>query len=73
MLPPHAAIKTASHDRMPRKTVIAVVGPDHGSDNLLPQGTEAGKAIAEAGYVLLTGGRNRGIMDAASKGAQVCV
>ena len=55
---------------MPRKHVIAVVGPDLGSDTLLPLATEVGKLVAEAGYVLLTGGRNRGIMDAASKGAQ---
>lgn len=29
---------------------------------------EVGRMLAEAGCVLLTGGRNRGIMDAAAKG-----
>lgn len=54
-----------------RKHVIAVVGPDAGSETLLSVATEVGRMVAEAGYVLLTGGRNRGIMDAAAKGAQV--
>lgn len=31
---------------------------------------EIGKGIAEQGWVLLTGGRNVGVMDAASKGAK---
>lgn len=31
---------------------------------------ELGKLIAQAGWVLLTGGRNAGVMDAASKGAK---
>lgn len=56
---------------MPRKHVVAVVGPDAGSEALLGVATEVGRMIAEAGYVLLTGGRDRGIMDAAAKGAQV--
>jgi predicted Rossmann-fold nucleotide-binding protein len=55
---------------MPRKTVIAVVGPDVDNAKLMETGEAVGRAIAEAGWVLLTGGRNRGVMDAASKGAQ---
>lgn len=31
---------------------------------------ELGKRIAQAGWVLLTGGRNAGVMDAASRGAK---
>jgi hypothetical protein len=56
---------------MPRKTVVAVVGPDSGSENLVTMAEELGRAIASRGYVLLTGGRSRGVMDAACKGAQV--
>jgi hypothetical protein len=57
--------------KMPRKTVVAVVGPDAGAENLVTMAEELGRAIASHGYVLLTGGRSRGVMDAACKGAQV--
>lgn len=36
----------------------------------IEQTTEIGKLIAKAGWALLTGGRNTGVMEAASKGAQ---
>lgn len=54
-----------------RKIVISVVGPNTNDDKLLPMGEALGRSIAEAGFVLLTGGRNRGVMDAAAKGARV--
>mmetsp|Transcript_25429 Transcript_25429/g.55205 ORF Transcript_25429/g.55205 Transcript_25429/m.55205 type:complete len:163 (+) Transcript_25429:99-587(+) len=54
---------------MPRKTVIALVGPDT-DKKALPLATDLGRMIAEAGWVLLTGGRSRGVMDAAAKGAK---
>ncbi|GAX76684.1 hypothetical protein CEUSTIGMA_g4130.t1 [Chlamydomonas eustigma] len=55
---------------MAPKTIIAVVGPDTQDQKLQDLAYDVGKAIAEAGYVLLTGGRSLGIMDYASKGAQ---
>ena len=55
---------------MPRRMVISVVGPNT-NNTVLPLAEDLGKAIAQAGYVLLTGGRSQGIMQAAAKGAQV--
>ena len=57
---------------MPRRVVISVVGPNT-NDKALPLAEELGKAIAQEGYVLLTGGRSLGVMHAAAKGAQVGV
>lgn len=53
------------------RTVIGVMG----SGRPLGQAEEAraftlGRLIAEAGWVLLTGGRDEGVMDAASRGAR---
>ena len=64
------AISKADQAAM-RKVVISVVGPNTNDDKLLPLGEALGRSIAEAGFVLLTGGRNRGVMDAAAKGARV--
>ncbi|HIK28780.1 MAG: TIGR00725 family protein [Oscillatoriaceae bacterium SKW80] len=54
-----------------RKIVIGVMGP---GANPLPEDCknawELGKLIAQKGWVLLTGGRDEGVMDAASKGAK---
>ncbi|WP_071516528.1 TIGR00725 family protein [Geitlerinema sp. PCC 9228] len=54
-----------------RKTVIGVMGPGNGAttDNL-ESAYELGKYIAQEGWILLTGGRNVGVMDAASRGAK---
>jgi uncharacterized protein (TIGR00725 family) len=53
-----------------RKPVIGVMGPGESADtDLLLHAEELGKRIAENGWILLTGGREAGIMDAASKGA----
>ncbi len=53
------------------KTIIGVMGPGNDANeeekNLA---NRLGKLIAGAGWVLLTGGRNVGVMEAASKGAQ---
>eukprot|EP00798_Chlamydomonas_sp_ICE-L_P001616 gene1616-33006_t len=54
---------------MSRKPIIALVGPDS-CDKLIPVASELGKSIAEKGWISLTGGRNRGVMDAAAKGAK---
>lgn len=47
------------------------MGPGDGATpENIEQATELGKLIAQEGWVLLTGGRNVGVMEAASKGAQ---
>lgn len=52
-------------------TIIGVMGPgEDASKEDIHQATELGSLIAEEGLALLTGGRNIGVMDAASKGAQ---
>lgn len=54
-----------------RKIIIGVMGPGANATNFdLENAYQLGKLIAEAGWVLLTGGRNEGVMDAASKGAK---
>ena len=54
-----------------RKTIVGVVGPgrDAGTDEIAAA-FEVGKLIALEGWVLLSGGRDVGVMDAASKGAK---
>ncbi|MBW4651187.1 MAG: cytochrome [Kastovskya adunca ATA6-11-RM4] len=54
-----------------RKIVIGVMGPGSGaSDTDLHNAHELGKLIATEQWVLLTGGRNIGVMNAASCGAK---
>lgn len=54
-----------------RKIIIGVMGPgEKASPTELNNAYELGKHIATEGWVLLTGGRNTGVMDAASKGAK---
>jgi uncharacterized protein (TIGR00725 family) len=52
------------------KTIVGVMGP---GENATPDDNEIafdlGKAIAEQGWIVLTGGRSFGVMDAAMKGA----
>jgi len=53
------------------KTIIGIMGPGQGAPEAdCKNAYELGKLIAQEGWVLLTGGRNEGVMDAASKGAQ---
>ena len=55
---------------MGRKTIIGIMGPGESAtpeDNELA--FELGKAIAQKGWIVLTGGRSFGVMDAAMKGA----
>jgi uncharacterized protein (TIGR00725 family) len=56
---------------MTRQNVIGVMGA---GDNARPEDIETasalGEAIAQAGWVLLSGGRNSGIMDAVNRGAK---
>ncbi|HEY9652876.1 MAG TPA: cytochrome, partial [Coleofasciculaceae cyanobacterium] len=54
-----------------RKIIIGVMGPgEQASSTELNNAYALGKHIATQGWVLLTGGRNTGVMDAASKGAK---
>ena len=56
---------------MSAKTIIGIMGP---GENATPDDNEVafdlGKAIAEQGWIVLTGGRSFGVMEAAMKGAK---
>ena len=53
------------------KTIIGVMGPGAGASKTdCANAYELGKLIAQEGWVLLTGGRNVGVMDAANTGAK---
>ena len=53
------------------KIIIGVMGPGDGAtETEVKYATELGKRIAGEDWVLLTGGRNVGVMEAASKSAQ---
>ena len=53
-----------------RKPIIGVMGPGNPKDSsVLKQAEEIGRQIAKRNWILLTGGRKAGVMDAASKGA----
>ncbi len=54
-----------------RRIIIGVMGPgDNATATDLENAYQLGNLIATEGWVLLTGGRNAGVMDAASKGAK---
>lgn len=54
-----------------RKRAIGVIGPGRqAGPTELAHAFQLGKLIAEEGWVLLTGGRNEGVMEAASQGAR---
>ena len=54
-----------------KKIIVGVMGPGaEVTANDLKNAYELGKLIAYEGWVLLTGGRNVGVMDAASQGAK---
>ncbi|MDX1639765.1 MAG: TIGR00725 family protein [Balneolaceae bacterium] len=52
------------------RIIIGVMGPGNAAPEEYSTAEELGKKIAEAGWVLLTGGRNAGVMSAASHGAK---
>jgi len=56
---------------MPRKPVIAVVGSGSEIEPAVSNARELGKLIAEDGWVLITGGRNAGVMRSANEGAKL--
>jgi uncharacterized protein (TIGR00725 family) len=53
-----------------RTPVIGVMGAGEPSPRYLALARELGREIAKAGWILLTGGRDVGVMDAASAGAK---
>ena len=54
-----------------RKTIIGVMGPgDLATETDINNAYELGKLIAQEEWILLTGGRNVGVMDAANKWAK---
>jgi uncharacterized protein (TIGR00725 family) len=54
-----------------RKIIIGVMGSGEGASTAEKESAyQLGKSIAIAGWVLLTGGRKAGVMDAASRGAK---
>ena len=54
-----------------RKILIGVMGPGNGATAAdLTHAYELGRLIAQQGWVLLTGGRKAGVMNAASQGAK---
>lgn len=54
-----------------RKIIIGVMGAgEKATANDLENAYKLGRMIAQQGWVLLTGGRKAGVMDAASKGAK---
>jgi len=56
---------------MRRKIIIGVMGVgEKATSNDLENAYKLGKIIAQKGWVLLTGGRKAGVMDAASQGAK---
>ena len=55
---------------MSRKPVIAVVGAGRASGAAVENARELGRLITENGWVLITGGRNAGVMKAANEGAK---
>jgi uncharacterized protein (TIGR00725 family) len=54
---------------MSRRPVIAVVGSGEEIEPAVSNARELGRLIAENGWVLVTGGRDAGVMKAASEGA----
>lgn len=54
-----------------KKIIIGVMGPGRGATSTdLKNAYKVGQLIAQESWVLLTGGRNMGVMDAASRGAK---
>lgn len=54
-----------------RKIIIGVMGPaERAREDHVRNAFELGRLIAQEGWVTLTGGRNAGVMEAASRGAK---
>jgi uncharacterized protein (TIGR00725 family) len=55
---------------MPRRPVIGIMGGSASASSTLELARHFGRLAAEAGWVVLTGGRPAGVMEAASSGAK---
>ena len=55
---------------MPRKPIIAVVGSGSEIEPAVSNARALGKLIAENGWILISGGRDAGVMKAANEGAK---
>ena len=55
---------------MVRRHVIAIIGSGSDNEPALSNARELGRLIAENGWVLISGGRDAGVMKAASEGAK---
>ncbi|WP_416676501.1 TIGR00725 family protein [Egbenema bharatensis] len=54
-----------------RKPIVGIMGPGRGATHAdIAVAYELGQCIAQQGWLLLTGGRNEGVMHAASQGAK---
>jgi len=53
-----------------RRPVIGVMGGSKASPDVAALAERLGEFIAQRGWILLTGGRKQGVMDAASRGAK---
>jgi uncharacterized protein (TIGR00725 family) len=50
--------------------IVGVMGPSKASAKVLREVEHLGRALANEGWMVLTGGRNKGVMEAALKGAK---
>mgnify|MGYP001574238666 CR=1 FL=1 len=54
-----------------RKIIVGVMGPgSETSETVISQALQLGCLIAREGWIVLSGGRNTGVMDAVSRGAK---
>jgi uncharacterized protein (TIGR00725 family) len=53
-----------------RRTIVGVMGSGENSSPSLAAARELGRLLAQRGWIVLTGGRPEGVMDAASAGAK---
>lgn len=54
---------------MERVPIVGIVGGGDVSDKVAKQARQVGRRVAEKGWVLLNGGRDAGVMQAATEGA----
>ena len=53
-----------------RKLIVAIIGAGRDTEPAISNAHELGRLIAENGWVLITGGRDAGVMKAANEGAK---
>jgi uncharacterized protein (TIGR00725 family) len=67
---PPLLLKVATLSAMARRSVIAVVGAGREVEPAIVHARELGRLIAENDWILITGGRDAGVMRAANEGAK---